>query len=285
MSQEIIVKKRSGEDQVFLPEKLRMSLKRAGASDHIADKIMGELQTQLYDGIATHAIYKMAFRMLQRMVRSSAARYSLKSAIMELGPSGFPFEKLVGEIVHRLGYQSEVGVTFRGRCVSHELDVLARNSHEMFMVECKYYNSPGKNCNVQVPLYIHSRFNDVKAVWETRPENKGLNFSCWVVTNTRFTSDATDYGNCVGLKLIGWDYPKGSSLRELIERMRLFPVTTLTTINKKQKEVLLNANIILCSQIVEKPSVLELISSDGKKNDRILAEAQELCSYEPIELL
>lgn len=277
MEKSFIVKKRSGEGQEFSPEKLRMSLKRSGASDVVADEIIVEIGKLLYDGISTKIIYKKAFGLLRKFVRNSAARYSLKSAIMEMGPSGHPFERLVGEIIHRLGYKAEVGVTFRGRCVTHELDVLARNSQEMFMVECKYYNSPGKNCNVQVPLYIHSRFNDVKAVWEARPENQGLKFSCWVVTNTRFTSDAADYGKCVGLKLISWDYPIGGSIRDLIEQMGLFPVTALTTLTRKQKDSLLEANVILCSHIVEKPEVLEIISPDGKKNEKILAEAIDLC--------
>ena len=164
MNREIIVKKRSGEGQEFSPEKLRMSLHRSGASEEVVDKVIEDLRLQIFDGISTHTIYKKAFRLLHKYMRLSAARYSLKSAIMEMGPSGYAFEQLMGEIIRRQGYQAEVGVTFRGRCVSHELDVLARNSSELFMVECKYYNSPGKNCNVQVPLYIHSRFNDVKAV-------------------------------------------------------------------------------------------------------------------------
>lgn len=278
MKKDVIVTKRSGETQEFLPEKLRMSLQRSGASPEVVDEVMDALELQIFDGISTHTIYKKAFRLLHKFVRTSAARYSLKTAIMEMGPAGYPFEQLVGEIIRRQGYAAEVGVAFRGRCVAHELDVLARNSHELFMVECKYYNSPGKNCNVQVPLYIHSRFNDVKAVWETRPENQGLKFGCWVVTNTRFSSDAYDYGKCAGLKLVSWDYPKGGSLRELIEQMGLFPVTALTTLNRKQKDTLMVAGIILCSQIVQKPQVLGIISADDKKTARILAEAMELCN-------
>ncbi|HSV76842.1 MAG TPA: restriction endonuclease [Bacteroidales bacterium] len=281
MDKNFVVKKHSGEQEEFNPAKLLSSLMRSGVDEGTAKLVMQELYEHLYDGITTEQIYRKAFRLLQKKLRTSAARYSLKKAIMEMGPSGHPFEHLVGAIIGHLGYQFEVGVTFRGKCVSHELDVLARNSHEMFMVECKYYNSQGKNCNVQVPLYINSRFNDVKAVWELNPANKGLKFSGWVVTNTRFSSDAADYGKCAGLNLIGWDYPRGNSLRELIERYGLFPVTALTTLSKKQKDMLLGANQVLCRQLLENKAALGMLGLDKKDNQKVLNEIIELTGVQP----
>jgi len=276
MEKNFIVKKHSGEQEVFKPEKLLSSLMRSGVDAETAKIVLRDLHKIVFDGITTEQIYRKAFKLLQKKLRTSAARYSLKKAIMELGPSGHPFEHLVGAIIGHLGYEFEVGVTFRGKCVAHELDVLARNSHEMFMVECKYYNSQGKNCNVQVPLYIHSRFNDVKAVWELNPANEGLRFSGWVVTNTRFSSDATDYGTCAGLTLISWDYPRGNSLRDLIERFGLFPVTTLTTLSKKQKEILLGANHVLCRHLLENQNALGMLGLNQKDNQKVLNEIQEL---------
>jgi hypothetical protein len=281
MDKNFVVRKHSGEQEEFNPAKLQSSLMRSGVDEGTAKLVMQELYEHLYDGITTEQIYRKAFRLLQKKLRTSAARYSLKKAIMEMGPSGHPFEHLVGAIIGHLGYQFEVGVTFRGKCVSHELDVLARNSHEMFMVECKYYNSQGKNCNVQVPLYINSRFNDVKAVWELNPANKGLKFSGWVVTNTRFSSDASDYGRCAGLNLIGWDYPRGNSLRELIERYGLFPVTALTTLSKKQKDMLLGANQVLCKQLIENKGALGMLGLDQRDNQKVLNEIGELTGIQP----
>lgn len=276
MSEEIIVKKHSGEKVLFSREKLNHSLKRSGASDKIIEVVYEQLKGQMYDGITTGKIYKIAFNILRKLKRSTAARYSLRKAIMEMGPSGYPFERLVGAVIGTLGYETLVSQIVQGQCVSHELDVVARNKQELFMVECKFYNSQGKHCNVQVPLYIHSRFNDVKKTWEKDPNNNGLRFSGWVVTNTRFTEDAINYGKCAGLTLLGWDYPHEKSLKDLIEGSGLFPITVLTTLTRKQKDLLLENEVVLCGQLLERPAAFGKLGLDLKKQEKVLDEAREL---------
>lgn len=278
MSENIIVKKYSGEEVTFSREKLDRSLERSGASQEIIDKVYNELKGYLFDGITTSQIYRRAFQILRKLKRSTAARYSLRKGIMELGPSGYPFEQIVGAVIHHMGYETQVSQIVQGHCVSHELDVVARNGKELFMVECKFYNSQGKNCNVQVPLYIHSRFNDVKKTWEKDPANRGLKFSGWVVTNTRFTSDAIDYGKCAGLNMISWDYPRGKSLKEMVEESGLFPITVLTSLTRKQKEILLQHNVVLCRQLLEKPEAFGRLGLSQKMQGKVLSEAKDLCA-------
>ncbi len=278
MNENIRVKKHSGDTEQYSPSKLYRSLERAGADKQTVEQILYELEAKVFDGITTTQIYKLAFQLLRKIERSTASRYSLRKAIMELGPSGFPFEQLVGALINSLGYQTQVGIMVKGKCVGHELDVVARNKHEMFMVECKFYNSQGKNCNVQVPLYINSRFNDVKQTWENDPANKGLKMTGWVVTNTRFTADATDYGKCAGLTMISWDYPHGNSLRELVEKSGLYPVTVLTSLSRKQKEFLLGNNVVLCSHLLQKPEAFGRLGLDIARQEKVLKEAASLCS-------
>ncbi len=57
------------------------------------------MQSKAYDGITTRAVFKMVMWMLDERERSSASRYDLKGAIMRLGPSGFPFETFIAEIL------------------------------------------------------------------------------------------------------------------------------------------------------------------------------------------
>lgn len=278
MNENLRVIKHSGDTEPYSPPKLYRSLERAGADQQAIEQVLYELEAKVFDGITTTQIYRLAFQLLRKIQRSTASRYSIRKAIMELGPSGFPFEQLVGALINSLGYQTQVGILVQGKCVGHELDVLARNKHEMFMVECKFYNSQGKNCNVQVPLYINSRFNDVKQTWEKDPANKGLKMSGWVVTNTRFTTDATEYGKCAGLTMISWDYPHGNSLREMIEKSGLYPVTVLTSLSRKQKEILLGNHIVLCSQLLQKPEAFDELGLEKARQEKVLKEAASLCS-------
>lgn len=276
MANHISVRKSSGEKQEFSEEKLYNSLRNAGASDEIIQNIIIEIRKYLFEGIPTRSIYRKAFKLLRNKVRSTASRYSLKQAIMELGPTGYPFEKFIGALMNRLGYETLVGRIIQGKCVTHEVDVIAWKNDLKILIECKYHNLPGKICSVQVPLYIQSRFLDVKSAWERLPENQGRVYQGWVVTNTRFSDDASTYGNCAGLHLIGWDYPRHGSLKELVETTRLFPVTAISGLNKKQKQILIDNNFILCSEVAVNPKALELLNLSPRHFKALKTEIEEL---------
>lgn len=277
MSDPVLIKKASGEKEPFSLEKLENSLERAGADKKAIAKIGDEISNWLYDGVSTKKIYKQAFRSLQKQKSSTAARYKLKNALMELGPTGYPFEHFIGQLIKHYGFDIEVGKVIEGQCVSHEVDVIATGNGKQVFVECKYYNSQGKNANVRVPLYIHSRVNDIIKKRKMLPGFSKLSFQGWIVTNTRFTSDAIQYGRCSGLHLIGWDYPEGHGLKDIIEKENFFPVTTLTSINKQQKQVLMDNGIVLCRQICQNPASIDKLEISIQKRDRIREEVAGLC--------
>jgi hypothetical protein len=197
---------------------------------------------------------------------------------MELGPSGFPFEKYFGEILKYQGYKIRVGVMVEGHCVKHEIDVIAEKAEHHFMIECKYHNLPGTFCDVKIPLYIQSRFKDIEAAWVKLPGHAAKFHQGWVVTNTRFTGDAIQYGTCVGLKLIGWNYPNEGSLRNRIETLGLYPITCLVTLSKIEKQKLLEKRIVLCKEICLDKNILLTVGVNQSRIDGVMAEATNLCN-------
>lgn len=277
-----LILKESGESQPFLPSKLKASLHRAGAESTLIDEITNEIESWLTDGTTTKQIYRRAFSLLSKKRRSTAARYSLKKAIMELGPSGFPFEHFIGQIFRLKGFDVLVGQTVNGKCVTHEVDVIASDNGNQHLVECKYHNSQGKYSSVQVPLYIRSRVNDIIETRQALPEYKNLQFHGWVVTNTRFTTDATNYAICSGLNLMSWDYPEKDSLKALTEKYRAFPVTALTQLTKAQKQHLLQKEIILCSELKDNPQELDVLQIPQARQKKIMMEVNELCNGQKI---
>jgi Holliday junction resolvase len=196
---------------------------------------------------------------------------------MELGPSGYPFEKFIGEILKQQGYSVTVGVIVKGRCVYHEVDVIAEKDHHHFMIECKYHNQPGTVSNVKIPLYIQSRFKDIEQQWLQLPDHANKFHQGWVVTNTRFTDDAIQYGNCVGLHMMGWDYPRKHSLKAQIDMLELYPITCLSTLTKIEKQQLLDKNIVLCKEICDHEYHLSDIGIKPSRIPKILAEGHQLC--------
>lgn len=273
----ITIIKRSGETAEFDPAKLRHSLERSGATDAVIQQVIDEVEERLYDGISTKEIYKKAFGLLRKSSRPTAARYKLKKAIMELGPTGYPFEKFIAEILTHGGFKTQVGEYVKGHCLTHEVDIVAQKQDKLFMVECKFHSDQGRRSDVKVPLYIQSRFKDIEQQWLKHKEHGTKFHQGWIFTNTRFTDDATRYGRCVGLMMVGWDYPHRGSLKERIDSAGLHPITSLTTLTKHEKQELLAKNKVLCMDLFHTPEVLLNIGVTPRRQSKILDEADQLC--------
>lgn len=271
------ITKANGKKSVFEPNKLFNSLIRSGADETQAHEIVDSIIPELYQGISTKKIYKKAFSLLKERSRFLAARYNLKNAIMMLGPSGYPFEKFIGELLKHQGFKVEVAKLVEGKCVKHEVDVIAERDDHHYMIECKYHNQPGTVSDVKIPLYIQSRFLDVAAQWKTLPGHNDKLHEGWVVTNTRFTLDAIQYGSCAGLKLIGWDYPLKGSLKDLIDSLGLYPITTLTSITQTEKKALLEMNLVLCHDLRNNIDTLIQIGIKAARIKTIKEECLNLC--------
>lgn len=273
-----LVKKASGELQQFSPSKLENSLHRAGAENELIQEIVKDIQSWITEGMTTRNIYSRAFILLRRKKRSLAARYSLKNAIMQLGPTGYPFEQFIGQVFKYQGFEVLVGQEVQGQCVTHEVDVIATANGTQRLVECKYYNSQDKFANVQVPLYIRSRVDDIIKKRKSMPEFQNLSFEGWIVTNTRFTSDALMFGTCSGLNLLSWNHPQENSLKDLVEKFGLFPVTALTQLSKAEKQALLGKSIVMCQQLLHSPEVLDSLGIKDNKRRKLMEEVKDLCN-------
>ena len=203
--------KASGEKATFSLDRVARSLKRSGAPKDLIDSTLENLKKELYDGITTKEIYNRAFSLLRKGNHTSASKYKLKTAIYELGPTGFPFEKFIAALLNRSGYKTTTGKIYQGKCVTHEIDVEAKTNTKLILIECKFHNA-GRNSDVKTPLYINSRILDIKNFRKnTDPK---LEFEeAWVVTNTRFTADAIKYAKCSDLKLL-----KGNKVLELVTK-------------------------------------------------------------------
>lgn len=272
----ITIRKASGDEELFYVDKLKKSLHNAGASDATVDYIADEISNWIFPGVSTKQIYQRAFSLLRKEQSVASVRYKLKKAIFELGPSGYPFEDLIGQIFERQGYETQVGIVVDGHCVTHEMDVIATKDGTQHLVECKYHKDQGKQVSVQVPLYVRSRVNDIIKKRETLPEFKGLAYEGWVVTNTRFSTDSIQYGKCSGLNLLAWDYPYGNSLKELIERLKIYPVTILHSLTLKEKQFLLEKDIVTCKQLFKQKEILATMELTNSKYKLILKELTDL---------
>jgi len=271
---QIAVRKASGVTEPFSIAKLRSSLTKARASEEEINFILESLQPKLYEGITTKKIYSEAFRLLRQKSKHHAARYYLKKGIMELGPSGYPFEKFMSELFRHQGYSVVVGKILKGKCVDHEIDVIGEKGNEMILVECKYRNLAGIAVDVKTPLYIHARFDDVSENGALK--KNGTVIFGWIATNSKFTSDAIAYGRCKNLNMISWNYPSDRSLRDVIDEFRLYPLTCLSALTKQEKQWLLAKNYVLVKDVYNNSDLLKKAGVSENRLKAVLEEGEKL---------
>lgn len=272
-----IIIKADGDKVDFLPEKLIRSLERVGANKEVIQQITGQVEAKFYPEMNTGVIYRLVYQELKRRSRPLAARYKLRRAVQELGPSGYPFEAYIGEIFRHLGYEVQVGAIENGRCITHEVDVLADREGRRIAVECKFGNSSSKRLDVKVSLYIYSRFLDLSNQWIHKEGFEKKDLEGWIVTNGSFSDDARNYGNCVGLRLVSWSHPATGNLKDLIENSALYPITVLASLNKHEKKELLKLKIVLAKSIRDRIDLLEGLHMSPTRIKRCLAEVDGLC--------
>lgn len=278
MRNAIIVTKASGVSEPFQIGKLRHSLARARASEDEIEYILEMITPRLYSGISTRKIYQEAFRLLRSKSMHHAARYNLKRGMLELGPTGFPFERLVGELFRDQGYAVEVGIKLPGRCVTHEIDVRAVVDHEVILAECKYRNQAGIAVDVKTPLYIFARFQDLLDNGALQPQQK---FAGWIVTNAKFTSDAIAYGQCKAMNMLSWNYPAHESLKDRIDATGLYPLTCLTSLTQREKQWLLERKYVLARDVYEQTDLLRRAGVRDSRLPKVALEGARLCKPGP----
>ena len=271
--------KHSGNIVDYNPLKLKQSLLKSGASKLEVEAILHTIEGQIYEGISTKQIYKMAFSLLKKASHSQAARYNLKEAIRLLGPTGFFFEKYIARLFSSQNYQTLTNFILQGKCVSHEIDVLIKKDNAIAMVECKFHLGKDANSDVKVPMYILSRFNDLKENRHTIYTRNDSISQCWIVTNNRFTADAIAFAKCSKLNLLSWNYPENNNLKTKNDSNFMYPVTCLTTLSLAEKDKLLVLDVILVKEVINNSDCLEKIGLSPNRIKNVLKEASELVEY------
>lgn len=269
--------KSDGEQELFDREKLRASLRRSGASTMVANEISDSIESERDSIKTTDEIYKIAFAKLKKLERRTAMRYSLKRSLFSIGPTGFPFETYVAKLLAHKGYTTKTGLLLRGKCVEHEIDVVAYDTDDLIMVEAKFHNDVHLSTDTKVALYVKARYDDLKdSTFDIDGQKRRLTNGI-LLTNTTFTTTAIAYAECAGLELISWDYPQKGNLYDLIETSGIYPLTCLMALSKKEKARLITAGVLNVSDISSNIELLKEMGISDKKISELLEEVELIC--------
>lgn len=241
-----------GEKELFSFEKIYNSARRAGASAKAAEEIAETIKQETSPRTTTATIFKKVRKLLAEKNSGSALKFSLKEAMKKLGPDGFSFEKYVAKIFEELGFTVEINQYLPGACiVGYEIDFIAGKDNLVYLGECKYRNGAGDRIDSKEVLANSARFADIlKGPYFKKAQAEGREIKSIMVTNTKFTTRAKEYSQCMGVELLGWRYPENKGLEYIIEQKKLYPVTILPSFKGHLKDVFLCQRIILAKDVL-----------------------------------
>jgi len=259
---EIVIKK-DGSKEPFDEDKVRRSLTRVNLPKEKQEEILSLIQKNLPQVVTTKKLFQYIFSLLKKPEK---IKYNLKKAIFLLGPAGYPFEHFIAHLLRKDGFETKTNVFLQGKCVTHEIDVLAIKESQYF-IEAKFHQREGKKNDIKTVLYIYGRAIDLFDKYQFIP---------WIFTNTKFTQEAIKFALCRNIKLTSWNFPEDESLSVLIEKLKCYPITILTSLNQRDFQILIKNDIILIEDLLKKdPRFLFKILA-RKDVEEILEEAKLL---------
>ena len=240
-----------GEEEPFSLQKVYLSARKAGASGALAKEVAEVIQLESYPGIKTSEIFRKVERMLLKRDLRPALKFSLKKSMLKLGPTGFPFEKYVGEVFSRMGFKVKINQQVPGYCCRfYEIDFLAEKNNLIYIGECKYRHLAGGKVHSDTALSNYARFLDIKKGKSLGGKKRSM-LKSLLVTNAKFTTKAIDYSRCVGVELLGWNYPPRKGLEYLVESKKLYPITVLPSLKKYLADVFAQNKMMLAEDLLK----------------------------------
>lgn len=235
----------SGELVEFDPQKIRDSLARTGARDELVDRVVQAVSAKIRDGMSTKKIFAIIRKEIAKTDTCVACRYTLREALIKFGPAGFKFEQYAAAVLSAYGYRTELPLeNLRGKCTSHEVDVIATKDPAHAMIEAKFRNDVGDVVNLKDTMATWARFMDLNDA----PERTQKFTDAWIVTNARFSESARQFGECKGMRLVGWKSGT-ESLAALVDHAAVYPITVLDDVRQWELDNFASKNLMLCRDI------------------------------------
>ncbi|MCS7123134.1 MAG: hypothetical protein RMJ17_00965 [Candidatus Aenigmarchaeota archaeon] len=248
----IYVTKADGSKQLFDKQKIILTCINLGLKYEQAIDVSNEIEKKIYDGIHTRKILQMIFKIASNYKPNLKHRIDLRESISLLRPKP-DFEKFVSLILKELGYEIQTNLIIPGKCVEHEIDIVAVNKEEYLLVEVKHHVNPHTIVPIDVFLEVNSVFEDIKEGFYLKKHS--FNFTnIFVICNTKISSNAVKYAICKNIKVLAWKYPIEKGLEKLIEEKKLYPITILKDIEIEEAYKLFDIGILTLKQLLSRDS-------------------------------
>jgi hypothetical protein len=248
----VSITKANGDRQLYDPEKIIQTCLRMGATTEEAIRIEQQVAMMLYDGISTQKILKLIFILMRKSKPAVKHLFDLRRGISLMVPKP-EFEMFVRLLLTHSGFEVNSNAILRGLCGAHEVDAIASKEGVNYLVEVKHHMNYHALTGLDESRIARAVLEDVtegyqKGVTKIRVDRAML------VTNTRFSYHATEYGQCRGILQVGWTSPANFGLRDAIQKYKLHPISCLRGVSLDTRLRLANAGIVLIKQLLQQDS-------------------------------
>lgn len=244
------VTKANGTREEFSKWKIVRTCLRMGASQETAETIADEIESRLYDGIATRRILQMIYSRLRKCKPVMKLQIDLRRSLSLLR-SAPDFERYIQLLLSEHGYAVTPNQIIRGRCVEHEVDAVATKDGRTCIVEVKHHYKYHTPTGLDVSRISRAVFEDLTEGHPLGHNNLKIDYAM-IVCNTKLSDHAKRYANCRGIAHIGWSSPKNQDLQTMIQQKKLYPITILKGLTPTTRNKLTSNDIILLKQLTER---------------------------------
>ena len=262
----IYVTKADGSKQPFDKQKIINTCLRLQATPEQAQSIADKIEARAYDGIPTKKILQMVFQYMKKYRPAIGYQIDLKQAIAMLR-SKPDFEIFVAKLFEAMGYEVETNLIIQGKCIEHEIDVVARKGNEIILIEVKHHVNHHTYSGLDVFLQLNSNLEDLKEGYENGKNNFKFTRAI-LICNTKVSDHARRYALCRGLEFIAWKFPTEKGLERLIEDYKLYPITFLKEIEKDEAYKLADVGIVTVKQLLDDAE--KISKKSGINKNRVL---------------
>jgi hypothetical protein len=245
---EVFVRKEDGSRQLFDREKVVRTCLRMGANSQIAYAVAEKVERRLYDGISTQMILRMIFRFMRKYKPEVGNLFDLKRGLSLMSPKP-EFEMFVQVLLAHNGFEVRSNQILRGKCVEHEVDAIASKDGITYFVETKHHLSYHALTGLDESRIARAVLEDVAEGFMLGRTDLKID-RAMIVTNTRYSEHAIQYGGCRSILQIGWDSPEKFGLQNMIREKKLYPLSCLRGLRGETRMKLVESGIVLIGQLL-----------------------------------
>ena len=220
-----------------------------GANPQVANIVADNVEQRLYEGISTQQILRLIFRFMSKYKPAVKHLYDLRKGVSLMAPKP-EFELFVQTLLSNSGFVVESNRILIGKCGEHEVDAIARKDGITYFVEVKHHYNYHALTGLDESRIAQAIIEDVSDGYELGTTDLKID-RAMIVTNTKYSGHAIQYGSCKNILQIGWSSPDGLCIKDLVREGRLYPLSCLRGLQGETRIKLVNKGFVLIKQLLD----------------------------------